>query len=625
MNKLLFLLLLTAMGVHADANQDAYNAGTSFGKGNASQGTGSLSNSGNVTGSIPGYTKTPPESGYYGGVQGGDSGLADKGQSNLQGNDAAQSVISSGTTNPPPAIDPDASFITAGKNAEAGAGSILDGTNQQCTQVSVSKSTFENYQCDKDVASVEACTRTAKATGHMETTTGVATYTIDGSEMELSYDGHWGFNFTFPAPATGTVISGSIYYYHPTEEGRINFLTWWGFNNFKFRYAGPFSYSIPGAAGTPLTKGVSVPVGNMNNDQCLPANTSPCVDHAKSDIDFLKDGRFTFTVTFTMNTVESHWVPDVSWSESCPFDKSKGKTSGSVCTDPGGNRTVESNGQSYQVYSDCWQYTDDYVVPTTSNGTCSSLISDPQCTVSKTSCLESTDGQCTHMGYTYQCQRTHTSGGLVCGGQYFCKTGECDDTNGAGDNGFDVAVSKLAGLASAGDDVAANQDAVNVTAFTGSAMSCRKAAAGFSNCCKDSGWGSDVGLSKCNSDEMALGKAKAKKVTVSIGERCDHKVLGVCIQKSQVYCVFQGKLARIIQEQGRRDQLKVSFGSGDSPNCRGITVPELQSIDFDKINFSDFYSDLMSNQKIPNTDVMVKQVKDRIAAQVQQQQKSGGQ
>ena len=150
-------------------------------------------------------------------------------------------------------------------------------------------------------------------------------------------------------------------------------------------------------------------------------------------------------------------------------------------------------------------------------------------------------------------------------------------------------------------------------------MSCRKAFAGFSNCCKDSGWGQDSGLAACNSDEMAIGKAKAKKITVTIGERCDKKVLGACIQKSQVYCVFDGKLARIIQEQGRRDQLGVKFGSGDSPNCRGITVPELQSIDFDKINFADFYDDLMKNQKIPDTAAQVKLIKDRIAAQVNQQ------
>ena len=98
----------------------------------------------------------------------------------------------------------------------------------------------------------------------------------------------------------------------------------------------------------------------------------------------------------------------------------------------------------------------------------------------------------------------------------------------------------------------------------------------------------------------------------------------MCVQKSQVYCVFQGKLARIIQEQGRRDQLGVGFGSGANPDCRGITVDELQRIDFDRVNFSDFYEDLMNSVKIPDTDTMVKQVKDRIAAQVQQQQSNGG-
>ena len=93
----------------------------------------------------------------------------------------------------------------------------------------------------------------------------------------------------------------------------------------------------------------------------------------------------------------------------------------------------------------------------------------------------------------------------------------------------------------------------------------------------------------------------------------------MCVQKSQVYCVFQGKLARIIQEQGRRDQLGVSFGSGDNPDCRGITVDELQHVDFDRVNFSDFYEDLMNNQTVPDTSAQVKQIKDRIAAQVNQQ------
>ncbi|WP_187641478.1 conjugal transfer protein TraN, partial [Escherichia coli] len=88
-------------------------------------------------------------------------------------------------------------------------------------------------------------------------------------------------------------------------------------------------------------------------------------------------------------------------------------------------------------------------------------------------------------------------------------------------------------------------------AFTGEAKFCRKAAAGFSNCCKDGGWGQDVGLAKCNSEEKALGKAKDNKLTVSVGEFCSKKVLGVCLQKKRSYCQFDSKLAQIVQQQGR--------------------------------------------------------------------------
>jgi conjugal transfer mating pair stabilization protein TraN len=183
-----------------------------------------------------------------------------------------------------------------------------------------------------------------------------------------------------------------------------------------------------------------------------------------------------------------------------------------------------------------------------------------------TPALNRPTGTCTHKDYTYQCQTTHQSGGLVCGGDYICKSGDCDDTNGAGEHGFDTAVAKLAGLASAAEDVRDQNSTIEVKAFTGKAMSCRKAFAGFSNCCKDSGWGQDAGLAACNDDEWQSARRKPK-ITVSVGERCDRQVLGACIQKSQVYCVFDGKLARIIQEQGRRDQLGVKFGSGDSPTA----------------------------------------------------------
>jgi conjugal transfer mating pair stabilization protein TraN len=172
------------------------------------------------------------------------------------------------------------------------------------------------------------------------------------------------------------------------------------------------------------------------------------------------------------------------------------------------------------------------------------------------------------MSYTYQCQTTHQSGGLVCGGDYICKSGECDDTNGAGSSGFDTAVAKLAGLASAAED--AKTPAVPLRSKPSRGKPCAavkpllvsltaaKTLAGD----KAPDWPHVMmkkGYREGESQENHRQRGRAVR----------SQVLGACIQKSQVYCVFDGKLARIIQEQGRRDQLGVKFGSGDSPNCRG--------------------------------------------------------
>lgn len=609
--KRLILISLLITPLFAMSADPAFNAGASFGKENAGAGTGSLKNPGAVTGSIPGYTANPPEKGYYGGVQGGDGGLANKGQAALQGSNAGQAVISSGNTNPIPTIDPNAPFITIGKNAEAGADGVLAGTAKQCTEATVSKTTFENFQCDRDAYVVQSCTRTGTMTGHWETTTTTSTVTIDSVDLELQYPNLLINHDT----AGGRVKQATLNYSFDTRYGfdnaaRYMNVTVLGNTMNMYESSGTYTFTplqtLVEGEDLIFTLAKKKGTGAEYNNWLLNSQAGHLVYH--------------FVLTMTFETETKKWVPEVTWSESCSFNKaqSAGKTD-SQCSIEGGARTQVVDGKSYSVSSDCWQYTDYYAVKSGSEGNCGALIKNAACTQVSTTCTQKTGAFCEHESVTFQCQKTWQSGGLVCGGDYICKTGDCDATNGAGNSGFDVAVAKLAGLASAADDVKEDQSQIDIKAFTGKAMSCRKAFAGFSNCCKDAGWGQDSGLAACNSDEMAIGKAKAKKITVTIGERCDKKVLGACIQKSQVYCVFDGKLARIIQEQGRRDQLGVKFGSGDSPNCRGITVAELQSIDFDKINFADFYDDLMKNQKIPDTAAQVKLIKDRIAAQVNQQ------
>ncbi|EIQ6293608.1 TPA: hypothetical protein RPB89_005127 [Escherichia coli] len=49
-----------------------------------------------------------------------------------------------------------------------------------------------------------------------------------------------------------------------------------------------------------------------------------------------------------------------------------------------------------------------------------------------------------------------------------------------------------------------------------------------------------------------------------------------------------------------------------------ITVDELQRIKFDKLDFTNFYEDLMKNQKIPDSGVLTQKVKEQIADQLKQ-------
>lgn len=248
-----------------------------------------------------------------------------------------------------------------------------------------------------------------------------------------------------------------------------------------------------------------------------------------------------------------------------------------------------------------------------------SLMKNTACTLSSRQCaFSSEEGTCLHEYATYSCE-TRTSGKqMICGGDVFCLDGECDKATSGKSNDFGQAVSELAALAAAGKDVAA-LNGVDVRAFTGKAKFCKKFAAGFSNCCKDSGWGQDVGLARCSSEEKALAKAKKDKLTVSIGEFCSKKVLGICLEKKRSYCQFDSKLAQIVQQQGRNGQLHIGFGGASSPDCRGITTAELQGIDFNKLDFTNFMDDLMKNQKIPENDVLTNKTKERIKEIMSQQ------
>ncbi len=603
----------TMASVNAFADADAqYRAGADFARQVQGQGESSLKNF-NPSASIPNYTASPGEKKYYGGVTAtGDGALKADGTTGWTTNEATKAVTDSFVNNPKEPISPDAPFIKASQDVQSRADTIIGKTGQtQCEAQNISRSEFTNYTCERDLLVEQACTRTASITGHYEDTSETKQIVIQSQNISFA-SSEAGYTGTWTAPVTGKVVAATATY---SWNKRLAFSN----PNWFMRVTTPFGLiSMDNDTGSlALSSGMQLKKGAGMVFSIRTRRNNPTTDSIWKHSNM----RYSFTVTLQIEIPAKKWVPDVVWNESCPFSKSEGTLKKTECIEPGSTKTVVVDGVSYPVTQACWKYKDTYMTQAADNGTCKTYMNNPACTLASRTCaFTAEDGSgCLHEYATYSCE-TRTSGQvMICGGDTFCLDGDCERAQNGKNNDFAPVVSALAALAAAGKDVAAI-NSVNVRAFTGSAKFCKKFAAGFSSCCKDGGWGQDVGLARCSSEEKALGKAKENKLTVSIGEFCSKKVLGVCLEKKRCYCQFDSKLAQIVQQQGRNGQLHIGFGKASSPDCRGITQTELQQIKFDKLDFSNFFDDLQKNKKIPDNDTLTKRVREEIAAQLKNKQ-----
>ncbi|EAO2244426.1 TPA: type-F conjugative transfer system mating-pair stabilization protein TraN [Escherichia coli] len=606
MKRYLPLLMLAASFclVQPLVANEQFNQGMNLSSQNKGQGASAIQGF-NPAEVIPGYTNSPPESGYYGGVTSSGVDMTAPGSAALNTSETGK-IITESILNTPPDNKPslDAPFISEGLAMKDKAETITGGGFAGCVDQPASFTETTTHQCLRDPKIEQYCTRTATIVGDWRETTEIKTFTL--TAFNFSRSGKQ-IVFSVAAPEAGIIRSAIL---NVTTQkylwnSRVSFM------NTTFNLGWNDTITLGGAAGMVLTKGQL-----LSGTSC--SGNGSCTGTVDNIIfNQLVGGSTRFMLTLVMQVKSREWVPRVEWSESCPFSKSEGAMTGSQCVEPGGTRTVVVDGKTYSIHQDCWKWQDTYLTQTETEGTCGEYMKNPACTVVRSQCADTVDGFCVSQQVTYSCERKKEGNGQICGGEFFCKDGSCAQAQTGTSNMFGQAVSALAAVAAAGEDVA-ELNGENVRAFTGEAKSCKKFAAGFNNCCKDSGWGQDIGLSSCSSDEKALGKAKEKKLTVYVGEYCSKKVLGVCLEKKRGYCVFDSKLARIVQEQGRRGQLGIGFGSGKSPDCRGITVDELQKLDFGVMNFSDFYDDLNAGSDIPEDQALLKKAQDIIAEKMKE-------
>ena len=182
--------------------------------------------------------------------------------------------------------------------------------------------------------------------------------------------------------------------------------------------------------------------------------------------------------------------------------------------------------------------------------------------------------------------------GGACGSVSWCVGADCETAESRANTGFVESAARLNMVLELGGE---EFDRNNLRFFNGVRSSCVIRWGGLADCCKDSGL--LVGLANCTEQERLLAEERHAGNTHYLGRRCTRRILGVCVRRERSWCVFGSKLGRILQESVR-SQLGIGWGS-----CRGFTVEEMESIDFEAVDLSEFTEDLVDGSREPSIDL----------------------
>lgn len=262
-------------------------------------------------------------------------------------------------------------------------------------------------------------------------------------------------------------------------------------------------------------------------------------------------------------------------------------------------RAETRNINGKDIYKDCWKWDRKYICRTdTYIDECKELKE--KCKEVAKECLHEEEGRCEHYDIRYQCTE-ETNRKTDCIASKFCIGGICETKARNRHNDFGQAISSLTVLAQMKSselegckcpggkkDCGIDEiDPKNCKFFTGHAQECRKFTGEF-NCC---GMGGFLrGIFKCNQTEKDLYEKRKARFCHFVGSR-KGKGIHRLYKKWESYCCFDSQLSRIIQEAGH-NQLGISWGSATNPNCRALTLEEIQKIDFSKINFGEVFDEI---------------------------------
>ncbi|NKB55054.1 MAG: hypothetical protein GKS00_01850 [Alphaproteobacteria bacterium] len=301
-----------------------------------------------------------------------------------------------------------------------------------------------------------------------------------------------------------------------------------------------------------------------------------------------------------------------------------------LCTVGAAKRTI----QGFEIERDCWERRVVYACPDARPGGVCAVLSDaPDCTRTGAECSErGADGVCLEETNTFRCARRMSGAGislegvaagpaghaarspLQCGSTLYCPDGLCQglgESEASGD--FGKAAAWMGLLTQMGKE----KDPDAVTLFRGQGRKCSRWTLGAKDCCSDDGWLLDT--FGCSESEKILAETRAARQTHSVGSYCSKRSPFGCLVRKKSYCSFRSLFARVFQEQARA-QLGIGWGSAKRPDCRPLSIEEIQRVDFARVDLSEIYDDMLGNAQVPSQGSVSREIRRRIETYYRRQE-----
>ena len=254
-----------------------------------------------------------------------------------------------------------------------------------------------------------------------------------------------------------------------------------------------------------------------------------------------------------------------------------------------------------EVNKTCWKWDRKYSCRTNTFIDECKELKKQDCKEIRRDCIYQDEGRCEHYTVQYECA-SKVQGRIDCIGTKFCIGGVCDEQVRNVNNNFGKAISYLGVLSQVqkeGEACGCNKETdpdCNVQSidknkcalFKGESFKCKRITGEY-NCCDYRGVLKPV--FGCNKEEKELQLKRQAKVCSYVGAWKGDGLLGNLFVRNRSYCCFGSQIAKIIQEQGRK-QLGKTWGDIENPDCSSLSLDEIQRIDFARLNFSEMYEDL---------------------------------